>query len=206
MEKRLLDSILKNTFEFNKNNVILKNDLEKDLIKSRRYYRNEGIIFKPSKNTDEKGTYIKQEYEKLHRLYTIDPEHTVKPYALVLDTNNNSLDYLGYFMEFVEGMDLSDYMIDHNTRNKARDRFIMYQIKEAVSKFHSNGDYHGDIHENNIRITENYNIKIIDPYIWEKKSNRSRIKLDNEEVRVLSRLMYNNKNNETYLGKPLMYG
>lgn len=206
MEKRLLGSILENAVKFNKNDVIFKNELEKDLIKSWRHYMNEGILFKPSKNMDEKGTYIKKEFEKLNKLYTIDPEHTVKPYALVLDYCNNSLKCTGYLMEFVEGVDLSDYMIDYSIRNRVRDYSIMCQIKDAIFKFHSNGDYHGDIHENNIRITKNYKVKMIDPYIWEEKSNKSRIKLDNEEVRVLSRLMYNNKKKETYLGKPLMYG
>ncbi len=189
MANTLLDSILEKKVDWNGADVIFRGDLERDVCKSYIYYRHHGIMFKSSKNSEKQNSDIKEEYLRQNELHSVDPEHTARPYALVLDDSGNSLKPIGYLMEFIDGVDLSDYMRDAKARNNRADSSIISQLEKTVSKFHSRGLYHGDIHENNIRVTNDHKIKMIDPYVWHNRSGEFCVNVDNDEVSVLAKMM-----------------
>ena len=69
--------------------------------------------------------------------------------------------------ELVEGQKLSEFL--HVQRNHALSTFealhVLYVLAKGIAPIHSRGEYHGDIHDDNIMIRRqgiNFEVKLID--------------------------------------------
>lgn len=99
---------------------------------------------------------ISAEYDAIVGMYNIDPEHIVRPLGLKYGNDGK---VIGYEMENLDGIALTDYMENHEFTNELRN-----EIEETINKLHSNGYAHGDLNPDNIIILNNgTNFKIIDP-------------------------------------------
>ncbi|MCL5009593.1 MAG: protein kinase [Candidatus Parvarchaeota archaeon] len=177
-----LDNILVKRKETDGYNAVNKEELELSSGYLRKDYKTKfatGPVYK------EQGIDIAEEYSLLGRLYEACPEHTVEPYALILDETEKPV---GYVMEKVKGIELSDYLSCSKSRNKETDKYIAEQIKSAVSKYHERGTCHGDLHERNIMLCQDYTVKIIDPF------PSTSITMDNGDMmKILGLLSYSHK-------------
>ncbi|KAI8061841.1 kinase-like domain-containing protein, partial [Gilbertella persicaria] len=71
-------------------------------------------------------------------------------------------DYYYMFMEYVDGGQLLDYIISHGKLKEKQARHISRQIASALDYCHRNSIVHRDLKVENILISRNGNIKIID--------------------------------------------
>jgi RIO-like serine/threonine protein kinase len=127
-------------------------------------------------------SYSPKERVKLMRdMYKISPETIAKPLGLI------KRDKI-YAFEYINGENITTQA--YKLRN---DKPLMYsvigQLRETIKKLHDNGYVHGDlVGGNNIMLTYDNKIKLIDPLYIPKEFNYKQafIELDNEAVEKLS--------------------
>ncbi|MAF91234.1 MAG: serine/threonine protein kinase [Bdellovibrionaceae bacterium] len=95
------------------------------------------------------------------------------------------------FSEYIEGILLSEFLDDQ--KGKRLDSFLalhlLHAIVRGVEQIHRNGEYHGDLHLDNIiiqRVGLEFKLKIIDLHHWgdSKKDNRD------EDIIKIIRIFY----------------
>lgn len=97
--------------------------------------------------------YFKSEINKVHN------ENLIKYYDVFIEKN-----YLYVVMEFFEGIDLVDFVIENENEGIQEDliKDLMIQIIKGLKILHDNNFYHRDIKLENIMLSKNKKIKIID--------------------------------------------
>lgn len=93
--------------------------------------------------------------------------------------------------EFIHGIQLSDFIKRHRGGKIGifQGLHLLYSIVKGLESIHLNGEYHGDLHLDNVIITKfglGFDIKIIDFHHWgdSKKDNRD------EDIIKLIRIFY----------------
>jgi len=102
------------------------------------------------------GALLKNEADILEE---ISSEYIPKFYEFQRDTCSNRC-YL--VMEYVKGVSLDTYISQNGPLSEEASLKILKQLIEAVKELHSNGIAHRDIKPQNIIITEEMNLKLID--------------------------------------------
>ena len=101
---------------------------------------------------------IEKEYSMLETFYGVDPEHVARPTVMLFNSMTGSI--YGYLMEYVEGVPLSKWI----PKDEAQARDVAHQIISFTKKLQERGLAHLDLHEDNIMVTRDGTIKVIDPY------------------------------------------
>ena len=101
---------------------------------------------------------LEKEYSMLETFYAIDPEHVAKPTTMLFNPLTGSI--AGYLMEYVEGVPLSKWV----PKDDSQAMDVAHQIISFTKKLQERGLAHLDLQENNIMVTRNGVIKVIDPY------------------------------------------
>jgi hypothetical protein len=92
--------------------------------------------------------------------------------------------------EFVEGEMLDDFMKRHPGKRLPpfKALHIFHKLVEGVESIHSLGEYHGDLHTNNVMIKQygiGFQLKIIDPFDWKDSKSLNRKKDILDLIRIL---------------------
>ena len=101
---------------------------------------------------------LEKEYSMLETFYAIDPEHTARPMTMLFNLQTGEI--TGYLMEYVEGVPLSKWI----PKDEEQARDVAHQIISFTKKLQEHGLAHLDLHEENIMVTKDGKIKVIDPY------------------------------------------
>jgi RIO-like serine/threonine protein kinase len=111
--------------------------------------------------------------------------HKLRSSPIVLDYYSHEVHQLGgqriacLAMEYIRGEKLEDFVAGQ--RGERLDVFpalhLLYSLVQGVESIHARGEYHGDLHYENIMIRKfglNFDLKIIDLHHWgdSKQSNR----------------------------------
>jgi hypothetical protein len=124
---------------------------------------------------------VKSNFYCLKSLYNALPKHTIRPYAMVEDSDRY---YVGYLVQYLDGNDLGEVIstsydklstaLEENKatyrRVKSKIRREINQIKgqmdEIIKIMRKNNLAHGDLHEGNIMRDKAFNLIMIDPKIF----------------------------------------
>ncbi len=90
------------------------------------------------------------------RLAQCNHPHIVKAYRLVKEE-----DLWGIVMEYIDGEDLSDYIIQNRKRPEAEALRYIFQIGEALEYVHQQGLLHRDVKPSNILVRRNSNEAVL---------------------------------------------
>ena len=109
----------------------------------------------------EKSKLTKEDEEKLsieiNILSLLKHCNVIQMYSII-----NAPTAIYIILEYIEGVDLQDYVSDKDKLNESEGRYIFYQILSAVYYLHSLGIAHRDLRLENILIDSNHGIKLID--------------------------------------------
>lgn len=124
-------------------------------------------FFYPKRNT--KNQTVKAVAKKLHRLrnsHILIQYHTQEKLVL---PSGDAVTFL--VSEFIEGDMLSDYIA--NAPGKRLQPFealhLLHALVVGVEKIHQSGEYHADIHTDNILVEHvglEFRLKLLDPFHW----------------------------------------
>lgn len=143
-------------------------------------------LFYPSRNPNfEVSIRYAKKFHKLHDCPIVMEAHS-----------HEIVNYAGHKIaclvcEYIDGQMLSDFVNEH--RGKSLEVFkaihLLYALVKGVESIHQNGEYHGDLHADNIivkRFGLSFDIKIIDLHHWgdSKKDNRD------EDIIKMIRIFY----------------
>lgn len=95
--------------------------------------------------------------EEFRIINSIEDSHVVK--ALDFFTENNTAYYV---MEYVDGMNLKEYLSEKDNLDHAEVFQIMIGSLQGLASIHRKGYVHGDLKPTNIMLTRNSKIKIMD--------------------------------------------
>jgi len=156
------------------NSIIVNRSLSENINKS--YIAKNYKIVKTIHETSSRGMYIIESSSKTKYFAKINPkskncENEANIFRKLINHNNINIvkfiewgedDICCYFIyEYIDGITLDKYIKDNNITNKnIKDIFL--QIVNGLHYLHSLDIIHCDIKLNNIMITENLEIKIID--------------------------------------------
>lgn len=131
-------------------------------LKSHEYgnvYSSDSTIIKVFYYTDDE--YDNKEIEKICSI-TIELSKLIPEYVPTIYLKHETQQYVALIMEKIEAVTLYKYIVDkrsHNIRNVSR---IVQLLLKSVTALHKAGYVHFDLHGNNILITNDHNVKLID--------------------------------------------
>jgi len=108
------------------------------------------------KNSDNRDKY-KQALKEAQQLAALRHENIVNIYR----ANSHNNETISLEMEFIEGVTLNEFMAS-NAWDVDFMHKIWMRLNNALSYSYLNGIYHGDLHDRNILIAANEDMKIID--------------------------------------------
>ncbi len=127
---------------------------------------NEVVIKIPKLNSEDTNKYIERFKEEIRYHQGISHTNIVRYITSgefpKVDDDGMSVNIPYMVMEFVEGIDLHDYLKKKDTLEVEESLKIAKQIAEALDVVHQNGIIHRDISTKNIRITEDGQAKLMD--------------------------------------------
>jgi len=120
----------------------------------------------PKLNSEDTDKYIERFKEEIKYHQSISHTNIVRYIASgefpKVDSNEMSINVPYMVMEFVDGIDLHDYLEKKGTLEVEEALKITKQIAEALDVVHQKGIIHRDISTKNIRITEDEQAKLMD--------------------------------------------
>ena len=115
------------------------------------------VMKTPSLNYEDDASYIERFIQEEWIGKRIDSHFVVK----ILDQKTDR-HFLYYLMEYVEGIDLDQWMASNRFPKPSVAIRIVDQIAEGLKSFHDQESVHQDLKPGNIMITDKGNVKIVD--------------------------------------------
>ena len=84
-------------------------------------------------------------------------------------------------MEYIEGLPLDEYIEEHGTMTEEEAGKFLLMLIKAIHSLHSKGIAHRDIKPQNILITDDKKLKLIDFNISKKMKERRSLDEDQKE-------------------------
>lgn len=124
------------------------------------------------------------------------------PWSVQLYYSFADIDYLYYVMEFLPGGDLMNLLIKRSILTETETQFFIAETLLAINNFHTNGYIHRDMKPDNLLLTKEGHIRLIDFGLSTKKDRSSDplIKLIDEFPDDIQGFYSNNNNNNNENG------
>jgi serine/threonine protein kinase len=120
---------------------------------------------------------LRAQFDRLVALHAIVQSSVPMPLAAVLNTDR---EFVGYVLEYVEGVTLRDLLAD-GMLDEARRQ--LGQVEETLAKLHAKGAAHGDINASNVIAADDGRTLLLDPIPFPKEQTRLQDELCLEELR-----------------------
>ncbi len=99
---------------------------------------------------------LEDEFYVLKQLYRVAPRNTVRPRDLIRSSTG---EVIAYTMDLVRGKTVQELIESGSPLPKG----INATVRKIIERYHRAGLAHGDIHPNNVMVTETGKVIIIDP-------------------------------------------
>jgi serine/threonine protein kinase len=120
---------------------------------------------------------LRAQFDRLVALHGIVQSSVPMPLAAVL---NNDREFVGYVLEYVEGVTLQELIAD-GMLDEARRRLA--GVEETVAKLHAKGAFHGDINATNVIAADDGRTLLLDPTPFPREQTKLQDELCLAELR-----------------------
>lgn len=141
-------NIIRDIYISNRSHVYLAEDISN---------QNKVVLKFPSAELSDNENYLENMLMEEWIAQRIDNAHVLK--AMTINRKRN---YLYTVMEYIEGQNLAQWIIDHPSPDIDTVRNIVQQIAKGLQAFHRQEMVHQDLRSNNIMIDSAGTVKIID--------------------------------------------
>jgi serine/threonine protein kinase len=124
-----------------------------------------------------KSEQLRAQFDRLVALHAVVQSSVPMPLAAVL---NPDREFVGYVLEYVEGVTLQDLIAD-GMLDEARRQ--LGNVEEAVAKLHAKGAAHGDINASNVIAADDGRTLLLDPIPFPKEQTKLQDELCLAELR-----------------------
>jgi serine/threonine protein kinase len=127
-----------------------------------------------------KSEHLRPQFERIEEMHGIVPSSIPLPVAPV---RNPDGDFVGYILEYVEGVTLHDLLVDGMLDETQR---RLDRVAEAVAKLHAKNVVHGDLNAANVVAADDGRTVLLDPMPFAKPQLKLQDELCLEELRRLA--------------------